>query len=488
MRIELRKTSEPLSPPGERGRGEGPKAILGFGRTFLLSLFLVTSSLSFAQTAPIQVKTPDVVVPPPVALTGFGTALAPLSIEEAVKIALRQQPTIEDARGQFEQAIGRTKQTASGLGPSLGLTGSLTRTDRLAGSSSSGGGTGGTGGVVSSGNLFSNGRVALAAAQLLFDFGRTRDQVRQDRALQRAALENLTKVQLDAALDVRQRFADLIQARHLVTVAEANVANRQSQLALAEANLASGLYPPKDVVDAKTNLAAGVASLITARGDEASAKILLAQAMGIDPRTPLTPTEESSPVSVPADPTELFTTALASRPELRQAKKTLEAAGFGISAAQKTNALSLSATATIGSSGGNDPFQSQTSAVGLTLDWPFFNSGATAGAVQQAKGVRRSAEASYKQAQQTAIADVGQAYLDLANSVQRVTVAEVGVTNATEGVRLAEGRYRGGVGGTFLDVTTAQAQLFTAQQTLETARGDVVRAKAALDRAIGKPI
>jgi outer membrane protein len=492
MRNEFQSLSEPLSPLGERGRGEGQRALQisnpNVGRTFVFSLFLLTSSLSLAQTTPIQVKTPDVVVPPAVSLPGFGTALAPLSMEEAVRIALRQQPTIEDARGQLDQAGGRARQTASGLGPSVGLTGSLTRTDRLAGSSSSGGGTSGTGGVVSNGNLFSSGRVALAAAQLLFDFGRTRDQVRQDKALQGAAVENLTKVQMDVALDVRQRFADLVQAQHLVTVAEANVTNRQAQLNLAEANLASGLYPPKDVVDAKTNLAAGVASLITARGNEASAKILLAQAMGVDPRTPLTPKEETSPVSVPADPTELFTTALASRPELRQAKKTLEAAGFGISAAQKSNALSLSATATIGSSGGNDPFQSQTSAVGLTLDWPFFNSGATAGAVQQAKGVRRSAEANYKQAQQAAIADVGQAYLDLANSVQRVAVAEVGVANATEGVRLAEGRYRGGVGGTFLDVTTAQAQLFTAQQTLETARGDVVRAKAALDRAIGKPV
>ncbi len=455
-----------------------------------LTAFCLLPSLSSAQTVPAQVKTPDVVVPPRVDIPGFGTALAPLSMEEAVRLALRQQPTIEDARGQLDQAGGRVKQTASGLGPSLGVTGSLTRTDRLAGSSSSGGSSSGSGsgGVVSSGNLFSSGKVSLEAAQLLFDFGRTRDQVRQDRALQGAANENLTKVQMDVALDVRQRFADLVQAHHLVAVAESNVANRQSQLTLAQANLASGLYPPKDVVDAKTNLASGVASLISARGDEATARILLAQSIGIDPRTPITPAEETTPVAVPADPTELFTTALASRPELRQAKQTLDAAGFGISAAKKTNALSLSATATIGSSGGNDPFQSQTSALGLTVAWPFFDSGFTAGAVQQAKGVQRSAQANYKLAQQSAIADVGQAYLNLANAVQRVTVADVGVANATEGVRLAEGRYRGGVGGTFLDVTTAQAQLFASQQTLETAKGDVVRAKAALDRAIGKPV
>ena len=59
------------------------------------------------------------------------------------------------------------------------------------------------------------------------------------------------------------------------------------------------------------------------------------------------------------------------------------------------------------------------------------------------------------------------------------------MANATEAVRLAVGRYQGGVGGTFLEITNAQAQLFSAQQTLEIARGDVVRAQASLDRAVG---
>lgn len=461
---------------------------------FASFLFPLTLSLlpltSRAQTTPIQVKTPDVVVPQRVDLPGFGTALAPLSAEEAVRLALRLQPAIEDAKGQLDQAGGRTRQAASGLGPSVGVTASATRTDRLGGNANGGGGggTGGGGGIVAGGNLFSNDRASLTAAQLLFDFGRTRDQVRQQRALQGAATENLTRAQMDVALDVRQRFADLVQATHLVEVAELNVKNRQAQQALAEANLASGLYPPKDVVDAKTNLAAATASLITARGTESAARILLAQSIGVDPRTPITAAEEKAAVEVPTDPTALFTTALTSRPELRQAKKTLEATGYGVSAAKKTNALSLSATATLSTTGTSDPFQSQTSGIGLNLNWPFFDSGFTAGSVQEAKGAQRSALANYKQAQQTAIADVGQAYLDLANAVQRVTVAEVGVANATEGVRLAEGRYRGGVGGTFLDITNAQAQLFSAQQTLETSKGDVVRAKAALDRAIGKPV
>jgi outer membrane protein TolC len=451
-------------------------------------LFLLPCALS-AQTQPIKVQTPDVPVPPRIDVPTLGSALAPLTSEEAVRLALRLQPSIENARGQLESAGGRTRQTASNLGPQIGATGSFSRTDRLGGSATGGssGGTGTTGGgTAGGGGLFTSGRLALSAEQLLFDFGRTRDLVRQQRALEGASRENLTVTQLDVALDVRQRFADLVQAHRLVSVAEANVTNRQAQLALAEANLASGLYPPADVVNAKTNLASAVASMLTARASETSARILLAQAIGVDPRTPITPTEEAVPTAAPADPTELFTTALASRPELRQARLNVEAAGFSLSAARKTNSPSVSANASVGTSGGNDPFRSQSSTIGIALNWPFFDSGFTAGAVQEARGSQRSALANLKQAQQTAIADVGQAYLDLATAVQRVTVAEVAVANATEAVRLAVGRYQGGVGGTFLEITNAQAQLFSAQQTLEIARGDVVRAQAALDRAVGR--
>ncbi len=473
-----------------------------------LLLFLSLFPLpSLAQTVPIQPNTPDVVVPPPVVVPSFGRALAPLTSDEVVRLALRLQPTVEDARGAAESAQGRVRQQSSNLGPAVGVTGSLSRSDSIGGGFAGtsgvstgigGSGTGGTGtGSGTTGNatstsggrggLFSNGRLALGATQLLYDFGRTRDLVRQQRALAGAAVANLTVAQLDAALDARQRLADLAQNRRLVLVAEENVSNRQAELILAQANLASGLFPPKDVVDAKTNLAIATSSLVVARANETLARIQLAQAIGVDPRTPLSAADEPLPAT-PADPTELFTSALAVRPEIRQARRTLEAAGFGVSAARKTNTPAFTANASLGTSGGSDPFQSQSTTVGLGIDWPLFNSGFTAGAIQEARGVQRSALASYRLAQQNVVADVGQAYLNLASALQRVSINEVGVANAQEGVRLAVGRYRGGVGGTFLDITNAQAQLFSAQQLLETARGDALRARAALDRAVGRGI
>ncbi|RYG18941.1 hypothetical protein EON82_22035, partial [bacterium] len=130
-------------------------------RLFLLPCSLVT--LASAQTQPIKVQTPDVPIPPRIDVPTLGSALAPLTSEEAVRLALRLQPAIENARGQLESAGGRTRQTASNLGPQVGATGTLSRTDRLGGSGNVSSGTGGTGGGGSAGGggIFTSTRFAL---------------------------------------------------------------------------------------------------------------------------------------------------------------------------------------------------------------------------------------------------------------------------------------------------------------------------------------
>src|SRR6185436_3292430 len=116
------------------------------------------------------------------------------------------------------------------------------------------GATGGSGG--SSNNQFTT---SVSVDQLLFDFGRTRDSVRQQQSLERASLYNLAE--------------DLAN----VTIGEGNVANRQRQLDQAQARLNSGLGAPADVVQAKTNLADAAISLSSARNTALTSQITLAQ-------------------------------------------------------------------------------------------------------------------------------------------------------------------------------------------------------------------
>ena len=474
----------------------------------------LSGAQGFAPTSPVQVVTPDVTVPPRVAPPGPSPALGsvrPLGSDEAVRLALALSPTLEAARADVLAARGRTVQARAGLLPTLGFSTGYSLVEPLGGGtvSNSGTGTGGTGtggtgtggtGMGGTGTggadpffpgLVGNGagtlRTNLVLNQLLFDFNRTRDLVRQRAALARVAEGNLSVAALNLAQEARVRLANLAQNGRLVVVAESNARNRQEQLNLAQARLDAGLGPPSDVVRAKTSLADAAQALVSARNDEDTSRVLLAETLGIDPLTPLSPAEEVADPFAALDPATLVETGLARRPEIQASRENVRAAGLGVSVARKTNVPSVDLSLAAGTRGTSGLLTSPTATLGLTLTWNFADGGLTRGRTEEARAIEASARAGLVRAGQLVVSEIAQAFLAATNAADRVTLADVGVANAQEGVRLAEGRYRGGV-GTFLEITDAQAALFASQRAVELARGDLARARANLRRATGEPV
>lgn len=423
---------------------------------------------------------PRVVLPPPPARPE-GVPTTPLTAEEAARIALRRQPAIASARAAAESAAGRTRQVRSGLLPSLGLGAGYTRSEGPGGSSA--GGAGSTGGAAS----FPGWQLTASARQLLFDFERTRDLVRQASALERAAEASLTRAQLDAVFQVKQAFYAYVQSERLVQVNEANVQSRQDQFTLAQARLAAGLGIPADTVRAQTAVAAAVLALSVARNNAAQARVSLALAMGIDPRTPLSAAQSGEPAPSGQPVGTLVDGALRARPEIVQARETVAAAEHGVDAARATDAPSVSLSLGAGARGPNLPPANRFVSVGASIQWTPFDSGLTAGRVREARGAIDAARAQLEAARLSVTADVSRAYLDLRTAEQQVATTDAEAANAEESLRLAQGRYRAGV-GTFLEVTDAQAALLEARTNGVNARSAVDLARAAMAHAIGAPI
>jgi outer membrane protein len=444
------------------------------------------------QTPPIAPKTQETPLPPPVELppppaVPPDVPNRPLSADEAALIALHHQPTVTEAAASIFGARGRTQQVRAGLRPTLGVTAGYSHVTTLAtenGTSSGGGGTvtTGGGGVVVAGYQGSG-----TVRQLLFDFNHTRDLVRESTALERAAVANLTRVQADLILQVKQAFYTLTQDQRLVGVNESNVRNQQDHLALAQARLRSGLGLPSDVVRAQTAVADAVLNLNIAHNNASLARVNLALLMGIDPRTPIQPADTGEPAAGSSDVNALVQTALTQRPDLLQAQATLQAAEHGVSAARTTNAPALTASIAASTRGANFPPGTDFLTVGANIVWNPFDGGLTAGRVREARANRDTAQAQLTGTQLTVTSDVSQAYLNLRTAEQRVVTADAEVANGQESVRLAEGRYRAGI-GTFIDVTDAQAALLTAQTNRVNAQSAVDQARSALARAIGSPV
>jgi len=139
--------------------------------------------------------------------------------------------------------------------------------------------------------------------------------------------------------------------------------------------------------------------------------------------------------------------ALRRRPEMLQARAALAAAEAGLSAARSRQTHpNVYASVGLGTRGADFPPDNSNLTVGATIQWDVFNGGASSGLVRQARAELAAAESEFEATRLGVIADVSAAYLDLRTAEQRLVTGGAQVSNAEEGVRLAEGRYRAGLG------------------------------------------
>jgi len=436
------------------------------------------------QTPPPRVQ--DTKVPAPILPPTGDTPLSsePLTIAEAARIALRQQPSIASAQGAVATAKGRTRQVQALQNPQVSVGAGYNGVQNLSGDSSNvtlQAPTGTTTAGVSPAFAYSS---AIGAKQLLFDFNQTRNLVRQNRALTDAALANLTRTQQNVVNSVETAFYSAVNAKRLVQVAEQNLTNRQRQLDLANARFRHDVGVPADVVTAQTSKSQAVLNLQNARDLELQTRYALLSAMAVDPLTPIdiAPADESA---IPAsDPKDLVSRGLERRPEVRAAFSAVSASKYGLSAAKSLNLPAVYFTAAAGTVGASLGDSRAVGAIGLGLQFPLFDGGQRRGAVEAASGQVTTAVANLTDATLLVRNDVTSAYVALLSAEARVTTVDAEVANAREGVRIAEGRYEAGL-GLFQDITTAQGLLLTALQDQTVVQNLVNLARVRLRYATG---
>jgi outer membrane protein len=431
----------------------------------------------------------DLAVPPaPVAPGPLGgqnplPASEPLTADEAARIALKLQPSLGQQVGAIQAQKGVTGQIGSAAKPQVGGDLGYNQISSISGQPSTGQEAPNLALPVGSSPVY---RYASAAAihQLLYDFNRTRSLVRQSEALEGAAKANLTIAQEDLVLDVEQAFYNYQSALRLVRVNEDNVANRQRQLDLTTALFTSGIGRPSDVAIAQASKSQAVLGLNQARDAAEQTRIQLLEQMGVDPMTPLSVAETDAPEPSSRDPRTLTDHALRTRPEVLAAERNVVAARFGLSAARAADLPTLYAQAGAGLAGMDFPLKQNTSSLAVGLSIPIVDGGYRAGAIQQAHGEILSAESALKTVFQQVRTDVASAYMALQSAEQRISITGNEVFNAAEALRLAEGRYSAGV-GLFLDITSAQSILLSAQTDQANARNALAQARTLLSRATG---
>jgi outer membrane protein len=299
----------------------------------------------------------------------------------------------------------------------------------------------------------------LTVQQLITDFGRTHNLVRNAQSNARAQLETERATVADITLAVDQVFYQVLTAQAVLKVAQQTVATRQATSeqigALTQSKLRSTLdlsladvqvsQAQLLVIDAQDAQQAAMASLNALLGSESSQQYDL-----VDETPP-------NPQPAPANADDLVQLALRSRPDLAALDDRELAAKQFASAERDLMRPTISALAAAGGTPVRaDQIQSSWyGAAGANISIPVFNGFAYSARAKEA-GLRAQAASEQVRNLRDGIArDVRTAALNAQQAFRRIGVSSRLLDQADNALELAQARYKVGLSG-IVDLTQAQ--------------------------------
>ncbi len=431
-------------------------------------------------------------VPPATPLAAQAPA-HPLTLREAVDLALKRNPEVLLAEEQIVEVKGRIAEVkadafpqiqAEGAGlrmrdPSILNSGSFDRVpqefrDAL---------------VPQAANLFD---VALNVRQPIYTAGKVRNAIKladQGRQEKEAGLDAARQ---RVTFKVFQAFHDLLLAQANADVTRETHRQRGQHLEQARNRFNQGVATEIDVLRSQVNVANMEPELIRAENRVRMARSALNSLIMVDINAP---TEVEGKLAYqPVPPPEIVreqARALEIRPDIEVARHLLEESRLLVALADAQNRLSIDMDARWGHSA-REPrnfLKSDFSRWTVTFNFklPFYDGGRKAGQLMQAQSRLKSAEHNLAQLQNNVRLEVKAACDELESSARAIEAARLSVTQAEKVLTMMQANYQYGA-ATTLDVVDSQTALALARNAEINATYEYGMAKARLRLAQGTPI
>jgi len=387
----------------------------------------------------------------------------PLSLRQAVSMALEKNPQRRMAVADQHAAEAGVQEARSGLLPRVSFTESATR---------------GNDPVYVFGTRLRQERFTVADFALnrlntptpignfssrfsgnwsLFDSFANLKSLARAKDLQQAAGHQLERADQETIFRVVQAYLGLLLAQKEQDVAEQSVKTAQSILDRSQARYQSGVVVQSDLLSAQVRLASRQEELIRARSNLAFAAAQLDTAMGVPADTEFQPSQGLSEGALPqAALADLETRALASRPDLKQIAAQQTAQEKSVSIAKSAFGPKLNAfggweteSATLSQVQGNNWV------AGLELQLDLFQGGARKAQLTRERALQERIAAAHQAAADQVHLEVRRAYYDFDSARQQVVVGQAAVGQAEESMRINQNRYDAGI-TTITDLLTIE--------------------------------
>jgi len=435
------------------------------------------------------------------ALPSLAVAEGPLTLDDALALAARQNPDLAMAR-EDAASSGADKSTAVALVlPRLDLTAAAgqTRVDT---------GFGQivdpiTGQVVSGYSKNAAYSWTASVNQTLFDWP-TFKGIQRASAAAAASQRQYDEASLTVAFDVTRRFYELVRAQRTLEVLEKTAARTEELVRRVDALYGAGKATRADTYTNRVNLGNDRIAAEQQRAVVVQARTALAQVLGkgdaesakLEVAVPPSLAGNAAKVAEPPTPEAVLEIARKRRPAVAAAREQVKTAEASIGASQgrylPVVAAQLSynrdASKLTGEGGViSDPQKGYSSSALLTLTWNLFEGLGTSAAIQRAESQARRARAAEDRVLSALVKEIADARAQAASSAVQVGLASDNLATAENALALARERLETGL-ATQLEVREANLNLTRAELSLVEARIAHAEAFADLARASGGPL
>jgi multidrug efflux system outer membrane protein len=380
--------------------------------------------------------------------------------------------SLEMARARIVQARAATAIAESAFYPSVTLGSGATRS-RAAGGRH--------------GNSF---RVGLDASWEADIFGGNRRSLEVSEAQLEAAIEDHRAFLVSLAGEVASDYFALRGAQSQLATARRNLAAQQTTLDLTRQRFEAGFVSALDVANAEAQVASTTARIPTLEATVRASIYAIGVLLGEPPGALLEELMPEGPIGAPPPrvPVGLPSDLLERRPDIRAAGARLHAATarVGVAIADMYPRFALTVSAGIGGPRVEDvgTLANRSWSIGPSISWPIYRGGALRAGVEAQRAAAEEALAGYKSAVLSALQEVETNLVNFQNEQARLEALTATAEANRRAVDLALQLYNAGRTD-FLNVLSAQRQLFSAEDELVQSRRQVLTSLVGLYKSLG---
>jgi outer membrane protein len=386
-------------------------------------------------------------------LTSPLVAQSPLSLRDAVELALRENHSIAETAASVAAASARTEQARAGKLPKVNYSESFTRGDNpvyVFGSLLTQHQFGLENfniGPLNRPDALNNFQSQLTVDQVLYDGGQAGAGLKSATLGRQLSAEERRRTEMLVISGVARAYYAAVLAAETLGAAEHAVRSAEADLRRAEAVRAAGMSTDVDVLSIRVHLAAVNEQRIQRRADSDVAKAALNDVLGVPLDTPHSLTSPLRPLDLPDQALDgLERQASESRPEARQTHLAQELAKAESDSAR--SALRPQITFHGGFEADRQRFVDRGGAnwlVSAGVRWNLFNGFADKARIAESQhGVER-AHAAGQRVDSAVRLEVRRAWAGLRAAQQRIEVARAAVAEAEESLRITQNRYESGM-------------------------------------------